>query len=234
MSLESSLKKIPSYRCEKCRDMTFVVEGDVAVPCECREIRIAEDILKQSGISEAFRKKTFDSFNYSYDIQTIDAYSKASEYYSNFNNIGKNRKNSIMFLGQVGSGKTHLSLAIANKLMDDGVGVVYMSYRDIIMRFKQNIMNEEEYVKLMNRYKKAKVLLIDDLFKGSVTKSDVNIVFEIINFRYFNNLPMIVSCEKCVEELLDIDEAIGSRLIEISKDYLVKMKGRKLNYRVYG
>lgn len=214
--------------------MTFVVEGDVAVPCECREIRIAEDILKQSGISEAFRKKTFDSFNYSYDIQTIDAYSKASEYYSNFNNIGKNRKNSIMFLGQVGSGKTHLSLAIANKLMDDGVGVVYMSYRDIIMRFKQNIMNEEEYVKLMNRYKKAKVLLIDDLFKGSVTKSDVNIVFEIINFRYFNNLPMIVSCEKCVEELLDIDEAIGSRLIEISKDYLVKMKGRKLNYRVYG
>ena len=211
-----------------------MVEGDVAVPCECREIRIAEDILKQSGISEAFRKKTFDSFNYSYDIQTIDAYSKASEYYSNFNRIGKSRKNSIMFLGQVGSGKTHLSLAIANKLMDDGVGVVYMSYRDVIMRFKQNIMNEEEYVKLMNIYKKAKVLLIDDLFKGSVTKSDVNIVFEIINFRYFNNLPMIVSCEKCVEELLDIDEAIGSRLIEISKDYLVKMKGRKLNYRVYG
>ena len=104
-----------------------MVEGDVAVPCECREIRIAEDILKQSGISEAFRKKTFDSFNYSYDIQTIDAYSKASEYYSNFNRIGKSRKNSIMFLGQVGSGKTHLSLAIANKLMDDGVGVVYRS-----------------------------------------------------------------------------------------------------------
>lgn len=139
-----------------------------------------------------------------------------------------------MFLGQVGSGKTHLSLAIANKLMDDCVGVVYMSYRDVIMRFKQNVMNEDEYVKLMNRYKKAKVLLIDDLFKGSVTKSDVNIVFEIVNFRYFNNLPVIVSCEKCVEELLDIDEAIGSRLIEMSKDYLMQMKGRKLNYRIYG
>ena len=55
-----------------------------------------------------------------------------------------------------------------------------------------------------------------------------------MNFRYFNNLPMIVSCEKCVEALLDIDEAIGSRLIEMSKDYLVVMKGKKLNYRVYG
>ena len=234
MSLESSLKKTPSYRCEKCHDMTFVIISDVAIPCECRDIRICEDILKQSGISEEFRKKTFDSFNYSYDIQTIDAYRKASGYYSDFNSIRKSRKNSIMFLGQVGSGKTHLCLAIANKLMDDGVGVVYMSYRDVIVRFKQNIMNEEEYMKLMDRYKKAKVLLIDDLFKGSVTKSDVNIVFEIVNFRYFNNLPMIVSCEKCVDDFLDIDEAIGSRLIEMSKDYLVQMKGKRLNFRVYG
>ena len=37
----------------------------------------------------------------------------------------------------------------------------------------------------MNRYKRAKVLLLDDLFKGSVTKSDVNIVFEIVNFRVY-------------------------------------------------
>lgn len=76
--------------------------------------------------------------------------------------------------------------------------------------------------------------MIDDLFKGSVSKSDVNIMFEIVNFRYFNNLPVIVSCEKDIEKLLEIDEAIGSRLIEMSKDYLVVMKGSKLNFRVYG
>lgn len=56
-------------------------------------------------------------------------------------------------------------------------------------------------------------------------KSDVNIVFETVNFRYFNNFFMIVSCEKGLRELLDIDDAIGSRLIE--------MKRRKLNFRVY-
>lgn len=76
--------------------------------------------------------------------------------------------------------------------------------------------------------------MVDDLFKGSVNKSDVNIVFEIVNFRYFNNLFMIVSFEKGVDELLDIDEAIGSRLIEMSKHCLVEIKGRKLNFRVYG
>ena len=76
------MKQTQSYRCSKCRDITFIVVGDVAVPCECRDIRIAEDILKQSGISKEFRKKTFDNFNYSYDIQVIDAYSKATRYYS--------------------------------------------------------------------------------------------------------------------------------------------------------
>ncbi|MEG2789249.1 MAG: ATP-binding protein [Romboutsia sp.] len=210
-----------------------LIDGDIATPCECRALREAEEILKLSGISEEFRKKTFDSFDYAYDIQTIDAYRKASSYVNNFNSIKGSRRNSIMFLGQVGSGKTHLSLAISNKLIKNCVGVLYMSYRDVITRIKQNIMDGEEYERLVSRYKNAKVLLIDDLFKGSVTKSDVNIMFEIINFRYFNNLPVIVSSEKYAQELLDIDEAVGSRLIEMSKDYIVQMKGKKLNFRVY-
>lgn len=224
---------IRKYKCDKCRDLTFIIENDIATPCECRALREAEDILKSSGISEDFRKKTFDSFNYAYDMQTIDAYRKASSYYNNFDEIKKNRRNSIMFLGQVGSGKTHLSLAIANKLMDEGVGILYMSYREVVTRIKQNITDGEVYEKIVNRYKNAKVLLIDDLFKGNITKSDINIIFEIVNFRYFNNLPLIVSCEKCMEELLDIDEAIGSRVYEMSKNYLVEIKGRKLNFRIY-
>ncbi|MCH1960051.1 hypothetical protein [Romboutsia hominis] len=86
----------------------------------------------------------------------------------------------------------------------------------------------------MNRYKNARVLLIDDLFKGRISDSDVNIIFEIVNHRYFNNLPIIVSSEKSVDELIGIDEAIGSRLIEMSKNYLVKIIGKKLNFRIYG
>lgn len=234
MSLESSLKKTPSYRCEKCHDMTFVIISDVAIPCDCRDIRICEDILKQSGISEEFRKKTFDSFNYTYDIQVIDAYRKAREYVKKFDEIKNSRRNSIMFLGQVGSGKTHLSLAIANSFMNDCVGVLYMPYRDVITRIKQNVMDKEVYESIVSRYKNAKVLLIDDLFKGSISKSDVNIMFEIVNFRYFNNLPMIISCEMGIDEILDVDEAVGSRLYEMSRGYLVELRGKKLNYRVYG
>ena len=38
---------------------------------------------------------------------------------------------------------------------------------------------------------------------------------ELINHRYFNNLPVIISSELSVERILDIDDALRSRLLSI-------------------
>ena len=236
-NLKESLKVIKSdseYRCDKCRDMTFIIDDGVAIPCECRALREAEEILKRSGISSEFRNKTFDNFNYLNDVQVMEAYKVARGYVRDFESIEKSRSNSIMFMGQVGCGKTHLSLAIANCLMDRGVGVLYMGYRDSVVRIKQNIMDQAYYHREMNRYKNCRVLLVDDLFKGNITGSDVNVMFEIVNPRYLNGLPVIVSCEKGVEGILDIDEGVGSRLVEMCKERCVEIRGKRLNYRVYG
>ncbi len=232
-NLEKSLED-SNYKCNKCRDLTFIINDGVATPCECRAIKEAKEILRKSGISEEFRNKNFDNFKTIKDNQAINAYNKAKEYANNYHIIKDNTQNSIMFMGQSGSEKTHLSLSIANVLMDNGVGVVYMGYRDVITMIKQNIMDEVYYNKVINRYKNTKVLLIDDLFKGSIRKSDTNIMFELINHRYFNQLPVIVSTELSIENLVNIDEALGSRLIEMSKDHLVGIRNKKLNYRIYG
>ena len=64
---------------------------------------------------------------------------------------------------------------------------------------KQNIIAKEIYEKIAGKYKNASVLLIDDLFKVSISKSDVNIMFEIVNSRYFNNLPIMISCEMGID-----------------------------------
>lgn len=227
------MNQMSSYKCNKCRDMMFIIgDSNEAIPCECRQVRIAEDILRKSGISEEFRSKRFSNFKYGVDSQITNAYKEGYLYFKNFKDIKKDRCNSIMFMGQVGSGKTHLSMAIANELMDCGIGVVYMSYREVITSLKQNIMDEVYYHRVMGRYKRACVLLIDDLFKGKVSESDVNIMFELLNFRYFNRLPVIVSCEVDVEGLLRIDEGVGSRLVEMCR--CVEIKGKRLNYRLNG
>ena len=83
----------------------------------------------------------------------------------------------------------------------------------------------------INRMKNVSVLFIDDLFKGKITKSDINIMYELINHRYLKRLPMIVSTEKYPKDLLSVDEALGSRIIEMSKGYVVEFK-ESGNYRL--
>lgn len=215
--------------------MLFIIQDDgTAKECECRALRVAEEKLKASGVSEEFRKKTFDNFDYERSIEVMEAFMKAKSYSKNFEEIRVTRKNSVMFIGQVGSGKTHLAIAISNLLLDKGIGVIYMPYRDSITNLKQSILDAENYQREINKYKNAQVLLIDDLFKGDVTASDIKTMYEIINYRYFKSLPIITTSENTVDDLIKIDEAIGSRLYEMSKNYVAEMTGKKLNYRIYG
>jgi DNA replication protein DnaC len=84
----------------------------------------------------------------------------------------------------------------------------------------------------MHSLKNARVLFIDDLLKGKVNESDINIMYEIINFRYLQRTPIIISTEKSIEELLAFDEAIASRLIEMSKGNIITFDDSVPNYRL--
>ena len=109
-----------------------------------------------------------------------------------------------------------------------------MPYREMATKLKQSVTDEESYTKAIDTFKKAPMLVIDDLLKGRTTESDINILFEIVNYRYVCNLPMIVTSEKLTSELLDFDSAIGSRLIEMAEGRIIEFKGNELNYRLRG
>jgi DNA replication protein DnaC len=116
-----------------------------------------------------------------------------------------------------------------------------MLWRDDIAKIKSIAMEPEERQKMMERFKNADVLYIDDLFKtgrnpdGSEprpTAADINAAFEIINYRYNNpSLLTIISSELNEDELLDIDEAVGGRIFERSKSISIA-KNRNRNYRI--
>ena len=75
------------------------------------------------------------------------------------------------------------------------------------------------------------MLFIDDLFKGKITDSDVNVMFEIVNHRYLNRLPIIATTELDLNGLESIDQAITSRLYEMSKGFFNEMGGNNANFR---
>ena len=98
-----------------------------------------------------------------------------------------------------------------------------MLWRSVAPRLKSLVNSREEYEQLMREYRDTEVLYIDDFFKGTVTDPDKNLAFELLNDRYNSRKTMtIISSEKTIEEILGIDEAIGSRMYERSKGYYVK------------
>lgn len=232
----TGITEMPSvqYECPKCRDKGFIYWKnefgyEVACRCECFALQKA---MKRSGISAEFQKKTFDNFKTRSNPQLSNAKSKAMQYVKNFAQLEHERYNSIMFCGQVGAGKTHLGTAICGELMNGGVAVIYMAYRNAVTRIKQNIIDEEVYNRELNQYTSARVLYIDDLLKGRLTETDINIMYEIVNYRYMNNMPVIISSEKSPNDLLIFDEAIGSRLIEMCRGNIIQLQGKELNYRL--
>lgn len=230
-------KPEPEYECQKCKDTGFVYRTDengyeIACRCECYEIRQSRGMMKRSGISAEFQKKTFDNFTTKGNAQLTNAKDKAMQYVEHFGQTEHDRYNSIMFSGQVGAGKTHLGTAICGALMKNGVAVIYMAYRNAVTKIKQNIIDEAVYNRELNQYTSARVLYIDDLLKGRLTDTDINIMYEIVNYRYMNNMPIIISTEKTPNELLAFDEAIGSRLIEMCRGNIIQLHGKELNYRL--
>jgi DNA replication protein DnaC len=118
-----------------------------------------------------------------------------------------------------------------------------MSWLDDAANLKSR-KKDEEYGELIGRYKEAEVLYIDDLFKSEErdgvkqppTGADIRLAFEIINYRYNNpGLLTIVSSEYYAAQLLDIDEAVGSRIIEMAGGNSFNIaKERSRNYRLKG
>jgi DNA replication protein DnaC len=238
-----SQKGEEEHECPKCKDLEgFIIRQDDGSEvwrfCECRERKIAkkraERLMKSSRITEEFKKLSFSNF-YLEDRPdiVIEAFNCARQYVSKFSEIRKGRLNSIALLGHPGSGKTHLLVAIANHLLAQGVGVIYFPWVEGMNDLKADF---DQIEKKVEQLKKTEVLFIDDLFKGrrQVTDWQLEQLFEIINYRYLNHLPILISSEKGIDDICDIDEGVGSRILEMCTDYTVVLKGdrKELNYRL--
>ena len=230
------------YNCNICKNKGFVVKlvdhedgsfHQVATDCKCTEIRNSIMRMKRSGLKDIIKDYTFEKFE---DAEPWQKAVKAAamEY-------AKNPHGWFFLGGQSGSGKTHLCTAICRDFLLAGRSVRYMLWRDDVVKIKGLVTDAEEYCKLIEEYKRVEILYIDDLFKTGKaadnstqkpTPADINVAFEIINYRYNNpNLLTIISSELSEDELLDIDEAIGGRIYERAKSFTIA-KDRNRNYRI--
>ena len=191
------------YQCEKCRDLGYTLQEDKegytqAVPCECIKKRQIKEKLERCGLTNSFKKKTFLNFKTDTEHQK-QAKLRAMSYCKKF----KEKKGSFLLTGKPGTGKTHLGIA---------------------MKLKQCCMDPINYNKEIEQYKNCTVLFVDDLLKGQTSEADRKYIYEIINYRYMTEKPIIVSTEKSLDELMDYDAAITSRIIEMCGENIIEFK----------
>lgn len=216
--------------CTKCNNTGWIIYTDkngyeTAKQCDCVKQRQSLARLERSGLSGLLDKYTFDRYIAKYDFQK-DLLTKAKNYI-------QEKDKWFVVLGQSGSGKSMICTAICGELLKQGHEVRFISWLTESVKLKQNVNNAEVYEPLMEDYKNCEVLYIDDFFKNeTLSSADLKIANEIINYRCVANKRTIISSERLVGNLMEVDEAIIGRIVEMAEEYVTEIVGKEKNYRL--
>lgn len=148
---------------------------------------------------------------------TFDNYI-GSEQLKNKLKLAAKNKESILLSGSVGSGKTHLAVAYLREfLINNGSYIFMITY--IAEMIDSIFKNSDNLEKVQN----VDLLLIDDLGAESVKDWGLEKIFDVVNFRYMELLPVIVTTNLNSKELSNkIGQRSFSRLLEMCKPFEVK------------
>lgn len=172
----------------------------VPIPCECMKRAEAErrerELVaeRKRKIERArtecfagcafFRGCTFDAD----DGRTPQIAAICKGYADTFS---RDDMNGLLLWGKVGTGKSFYASAIANRVIDLGFSALQTSVQDIVTHIESVPFNERENAK--SRLLKYDLLVIDDLGAHRSTDYVMGHVYDIIDSRYKNRRPMVVT-----------------------------------------
>ena len=200
------------YECEKCRD-TGYIDGKL---CECVKKRAKNIILSGMQKTVPLDKCSFENFDLAYykdpsAQKRMTAILKlCREFALGFNG---NTAENLLFMGNTGLGKTHLSLSIASEVIKKGYNVVYGSAYNLFSE-----MESEHFAQHTNkRYENViacDLLIIDDLGGEFVSPYIQSLIYNIVNTRLLYKKPTVISTNLSMQEIENIyTPRTASRLI---------------------
>ncbi|MCL1831891.1 MAG: ATP-binding protein [Oscillospiraceae bacterium] len=207
----------PIYSCPMCQD-TGVTQY---ARCECYNNAVKRFASAEINASTHLTLTGFDTFNVTYqpDEVRIDIGNVREITQDNFHFCEKYAEDfhlpnpGILMTGGTGLGKTHLSLAIAGKVLSKGYNVVYGSAPDFFAK-----VHDEHYGRevghTMKLLQAAELLIMDDIGTEYDTSFYVLTFYNILNSRMNAGKPTIISTNlNTNEQELRYGNRITSRFI---------------------
>lgn len=186
-------------------------------PCVCRANEIASNAkqrLYEMSNLERLSHLTFENFISTGNpkaqfispqevISIKDARNSAEEFADKL-------KGWLLLEGAYGCGKTHLAAAIANYAVERGIPTLFITVPDLLDSLRFAFSDPETtYEARFDEIKNANLLVMDDFGTHNATKWAQEKLFQVINYRYINKLPTVITTNLILDE---IESRIRSRL----------------------
>lgn len=190
------------YECPVCED-TGYVEGKM---CSCLRKELILAGYESSGIGELLRTQSFETFSPAYYDTTPQIYEAMNKVYCDVlayaNAFRGTGSGNLAFFGGTGLGKTHLSTAVAKRVIESGYDVMYVSAIGMISDFEYRRFGSADTVDVSptTRYFDCDLLIIDDLGTEISNQFSVSTLYSVINTRLNAKKPMILSTNLNTED----------------------------------
>ena len=191
-------------------------------PCICRRSKIIQQVQKNifsySNLDE-LKDLSFDKFevhgNGNLNLLEIRSLEYAYETCLKFSH---ELNGWLLLEGNYGSGKTHLAAAIGNEAVELGVPTLFLTVPDMLDTLRFGFNDPElNFENRLNDIKKVKLLILDDFGTQNATSWAQEKLFQILNFRYINQLATVITTNVPLDE---IEGRIRSRLQDKTVHYL--------------
>ncbi len=206
-----------AYSCDICKD-SGVLDGK---PCKC--IEAAAKKLQFSKLSSVapFDDCTIENFNLDYyPSESENAISPKLRMEKNVAYINKYITNfptgeNLLLVGATGLGKTHISIAIANAVIEKGYGVFYSSAEYLITKLqKEKFGKLDDETSYNDAALECDLLILDDLGTEFSTQFSKSIIYDIVNTRILTKKPTIINTNLTMSEIKEIySPRVASRFI---------------------
>lgn len=148
--------------------------------------------------------------NYQPEMGNLDGLTMARDYLTNWNEYEK-LGYGLAFRGEVGIGKTHLASAIVNELHHRLVFAYFLSVPVFIRRLQDCMDTHEPEGPIISSLFAPRLLVLNDLAAERVSEWTVTKLYEVIDHRWNNHQPIIVTTNLSLEQ---VKNTFGSRIAD--------------------
>ncbi|HQS59681.1 MAG TPA: ATP-binding protein [Gallionellaceae bacterium] len=171
--------------------------------------------LGEAGIPDRFHSRTLDGYVATSKGQE-SALRFATEYANDFANVQRTGRSAI-FCGKPGTGKTHLSVGIGLKVMNDGCTVLFTTVQRMMRRVKDAWRKDstESESMVVDLFSSPDLLIVDEIGVQFGSDFEKNMMFDILNERYECRRPTLLLTNLTPSEVKSfLGERIFDRLRE--------------------